>query len=266
MKRGSPYSRIESVFYGLKWIHDIHNLKNPCESRFLHLVLDGLKRILAKPTVKKSPITANMLQKLCTAYAGHNASLLDLRLCTMCLLGYAGFFRFSELVAIRRCDIEIHKSFVNIFIEKSKTDIYRQGAWVILASTGNQTCPVSMLERYLREAELVEHSSSEQFIFCGMNFCKKKDAYVYMYKLKSKQLSYTRSREILKKAMVDIGEDPKEFALHSLRSGGASAAANHGVPDKLFKKHGRWSSETAKDGYIEDSVKSRMSVSLNLGL
>ena len=48
--------------------------------------------------------------------------------------------------------------------------------------------------------------------------------------------------------------------------GGASATANIGVPDRLFKKHGRWRSETAKDGYVKDSMKDRLSVSLNLGL
>ena len=54
--------------------------------------------------------------------------------------------------------------------------------------------------------------------------------------------------------------------MHSLRSGGASATANAGVPDKLFKRHGRWLSETAKDSYIKDKLDDRLSVSKNLGL
>ena len=33
--------------------------------------------------------------------------------------------------------------------------------------------------------------------------------------------------------------------MYSLRSGGVKAAANFGVPDKLFKKHGRWRLEIA---------------------
>ena len=32
------------------------------------------------------------------------------------------------------------------------------------------------------------------------------------------------------------------------------------------KDHGRWKSETAKDGYIADSVAKRLKVSQNLGL
>ena len=56
------------------------------------------------------------------------------------------------------------------------------------------------------------------------------------------------------------------FGLHSLRSGGASAAANAGIPDRLFKHHGRWRSENAKDGYIKDDLNSRLRVSHSLGL
>ena len=39
-----------------------------------------------------------------------------------------------------------------------------------------------------------------------------------------------------------------DFSLHNLRSGDASAAANAGVNDRLFKCHGRSSPENAKDG------------------
>ena len=48
--------------------------------------------------------------------------------------------------------------------------------------------------------------------------------------------------------------------------GGATAAANAGVPDWLFKRHGRWCLKNAKDGYIEESSESRLRVSKALGL
>ena len=54
--------------------------------------------------------------------------------------------------------------------------------------------------------------------------------------------------------------------MHSLRAGGAMAAANAGVPDRLFKRHSRWRSESAKDGYVKDSVEKPLSVSKNLGI
>ena len=63
-----------------------------------------------------------------------------------------------------------------------------------------------------------------------------------------------------------LGMDPKQFGMHSLRAGGATAAANAGVPDRLFKRHGHWRSESAKDRYVKDSVERRLSVSKSLGI
>jgi hypothetical protein len=42
-----------------------------------------------------------------------------------------------------------------------------------------------------------------------------------------------------------IGLEKSKFGLHSLRSGGATAAAAAGINDRVFKKHGRWASDTA---------------------
>ena len=54
------------------------------------------------------------------------------------------------------------------------------------------------------------------------------------------------------------------LGLHSLRAGSASAVAQAGIPDQLFKQHGRWSFDFAKDGYIEDSKENRLSVLKNI--
>ena len=66
--------------------------------------------------------------------------------------------------------------------------------------------------------------------------------------------------------IAQMGWDPKLYGMHSLRAGGATAAANAGVPDRLFKRHGRWKSESAKDGYVKDSLESRLTVSKSLGV
>ena len=73
-------------------------------------------------------------------------------------------------------------------------------------------------------------------------------------------------RELFLAKLRELGFDASKYGLHSLRSGGASAAANAGVPDRLFKRHGRWWSESAKDGYVKDSHGALMSVSQRLQL
>ena len=82
----------------------------------------------------------------------------------------------------------------------------------------------------------------------------------------SGSLTYSRLRELLRTKLAQLGYDPDKFGIHSLRAGGATRAANAGIPDRLFKRHGRCKSETAKDGYIEDSMENRLQVSNQLGL
>ena len=67
-------------------------------------------------------------------------------------------------------------------------------------------------------------------------------------------------------AFKDIVPDISAIGTHSLRSGGATAAANSGVPDRLFKRHDRWASESANDGYVQDSLSARLSVLKALGI
>jgi len=57
-----------------------------------------------------------------------------------------------------------------------------------------------------------------------------------------------------------LGYPADQFGVHSLRAGGATAAAGSGVPDRIFKCHGQWCSYTAKDGYVEDSVERWLSI------
>ena len=72
------------------------------------------------------------------------------------------------------------------------------------------------------------------------------------------QLSYSRMRELVLEKLSGLGLDKSKYGLHSLRAGGASAAANAGVPDRWFKTHGRWRSENAKDGYVKDRLEDRL--------
>ena len=61
----------------------------------------------------------------------------------------------------------------------------------------------------------------------------------------SESLSYSRLRELELEAFKEIVPDISASGMHSLRSGGATDAANAGVPDRLFKRHDRWASESA---------------------
>ena len=141
------------------------------------------------------------------------------------------------------------------FIE---SDQFREGAWVPIARTGSNICPVAKLERYFEAADI--KGDADKLLFRGR--MSTKQGYCLC---PSGGISYTRVRELVLEKL-EIGLDRKTFSLHSLRSGGVSAAANAGSPDHWFKRHGRWLSENAKDGYVEDELEDRLRVTKNLGL
>jgi len=121
-------SIIDEVHYGLKWVHDLAGLPDPCNSPFVVPLIESARRLLSVPVKKKEPVTAEVIKRLFAQYGSTSASLSDLRARTLCVLGYAGFFLFNELVQLRRCDFHFEDSFMRIFVQRSKTHICRDGA------------------------------------------------------------------------------------------------------------------------------------------
>lgn len=113
-------SVLESFYYSINWIHSQASCINPCGEQFLKLTLECGKRILAKPVNKKEPITIDILIKLKEEYQKDPDNALKLRVFLMCLLGFSGFLRFSELSNIRLCDIKWKYAYIEIYIPKSK--------------------------------------------------------------------------------------------------------------------------------------------------
>ena len=59
----------------------------------------------------------------------------DLRTAAICVTAFAGFLHFNEQANLRCCDVKFCKDkYVELFIAKSKTDIYRNGNVVMLAA------------------------------------------------------------------------------------------------------------------------------------
>ena len=233
IQKSSTSALIEEASNAISWAHQLAATDDPTQNDLIKQVVAGAKRMLAHKTTKKEPITPEILEKLVEEFAQEDADLDDLRIVIICLIGFAGFLRYSELAALKESDLYIYPDHMEAFIESSKTDQYRDGAWVVIARTSAKTCPVLMAERYMKLADI--RGSPDLNLFRGIVRTKNG------VKLRAQGgLSYTRMRELLLEKLTHVGLDPKSYGLHSLRSGGATAAANAGVPDRLFKQHGRW--------------------------
>ena len=89
-----------------------------------------------------------------------------------------------------------------------------------------------MMNHYLERAGL----SCDSPLFCQLVLIK------CGYKRRTKGLSYSRLRDLVQEAVKDFVRNISAICTHTLRRGGATAAANAGLPDRLFKRHARWAS------------------------
>ncbi|CAC5425100.1 unnamed protein product [Mytilus coruscus] len=239
IQQGISVSVLDSNYYLIKWHHDKNFKYNPCSDEFLSLILEGGKSILSN---KKEPVTPEILQMIISKY-GIDNDLSSLRICVLCFLCFSCFLRYSELAAIKAENINIFDSHMSILLEKSKTDIYRRGSSVIISKTGGNLCPVKWLLKYLQLANI--EVDSDQYIFRALCYLKTRG--IHKLCSKNSQLLYTMAREILLEAFESVGLDKSKFGLHSLRSGGASTAANFCISERFLKAHGRWASDRSKD-------------------
>ena len=276
IQNGDSYAVCKSSFYGIRYIHNMHFHPDPTQNAVVVEMLQAAKRLDMHVVQKKEPITVEILSKLYEQLMGMPLCLSKVRTMCMCIMGFSGFLRFDELSNIRKGDITFFTTHMTVFIEKGKTDQYRDGRTLYISRSVAELCPVEITIKYLVLAGLhrevsgdltpsdsdEEDGTCELFIFRGISTSKNGKR----LRKANKSISYTRVRELLLEELKRVGVDQKAFGTHSLRSGGASAAANAGVPDRLFKRHGRWASEGAKDGYVKDNVERLLSVSRSLGL
>jgi integrase len=154
------------------------------------------------------------------------------------LLGFAGAFRRSELVALDMADIEPTDLGLRVKIGRSKTDQEGEGT-VIGIAPGITECPVRALTMWLNASGIVEGP-----IFRSIN--------------KAGKISLTRITDrsianIVKQYANRIGLNARLFSGHSLRSGFlTSAAANGASIFKMMDLSRHKSADTLRD-YVRDA-------------
>ena len=92
-------------YFAINYFHTILGYQNPCTSQLPYNVLEGIKRLLAYSTTKKSPLTVQLLYDLYKYFGEETISFANLRTMLICVLSFMGFLRFNQVVKLRRCDI-----------------------------------------------------------------------------------------------------------------------------------------------------------------
>lgn len=237
--------------------------RNPLDSEFCKNIIESAKRIKSKPVAKKKPFSSQIIKDILDAYNKEGSNLKDIRIAALCSLAFAGFFRFNELCNIAPNHIEFHSQYIKIFVPRSKTDVYREGNYVYVSASESQYCPVSVLRKYMNIGGI--HDNSNLPLFRPLVFHKSNSSYT----LRDGKMSYSSCREILRDSLKQLGYNPDDYGLHSLRSGGITSVvrnSSNSVSERLLKVHGRWKTDAAKDMYVEESLDNRLQVTKFLGL
>ena len=166
MTEAKTESPLESVVHSITWFHQLGGEPSPSGHPLVKSILPGAQRLHQR--AKKEPITVSQLEQLVSCKADSMASLYNIRSFVICLLALAAFLRFYDLAKIVRSDVKIKTDMLKLFTQSSKTDQYRNGAWIVVASSGKATCPVALMNRYFERAGL----SCDSPLFCQLSKTK----------------------------------------------------------------------------------------------
>jgi integrase len=208
---------------------------SPTNDEAVKATLRGIRRTLGIIRNRKAPATAARAKAMARAVPN---SLIGIRDRAILLLGFAGAFRRSELVALDVADIEPVVQGLRVNIRRSKTDQEGEGA-VIAIAPGSTDCPVEALLTWLSAAGIVEGP-----VFRSIN----KAAKVSLVRLSDRSVA-----NIVKAYAGRVGLDGRRFSGHSLRSGFLTSAAVNGASIFKMMDVSRHKSADTLRGYVQDA-------------
>ena len=146
-KTGSPSTVSMTYMYAAPvWLHDVVDVtrsNNPLKTGVCRKVDEAAKRNGMQRKNRKLPLSIDMVKRIVAKHGKVDATLKDLQISVIVLLGFAGFFRFNELANIKASQISFADDHMSIVIPSSKTDVYREGNIKLLLL--EQTMPLVQL-------------------------------------------------------------------------------------------------------------------------
>jgi site-specific recombinase XerD len=213
--RGIKTSTISRRLAAIRYAHKLAGHEPPTNSEAVKATLRGIRRTAGSVPARKAPATAD---KVLAMVAKTDTDLKGLRDRSLLLLGFAGAFRRSELVALDVADLQFCDSGLRVTIRKSKTDQEGIGAMIAIAR-GSIACPVESVRAWIKAAKITDGPLFRPATRTG--------------KVSTRRLSARAVAELVKAYARRAGLKAADFSGHSLRSGFLTSAAARGA--SIFK-------------------------------
>jgi site-specific recombinase XerD len=232
IKPASIGRRVAAIRYAHKLAgHD----DPPTGSEVVKATVNGIRRTVGAAPVRKAPATAD---KVVAMAALADADLKGVRDRAILLLGFAGAFRRSELVALDVGDLEFCDGGLRVHIRRSKAD--QEGAGHTIAIVpGSVACPVRAVRAWLEASKI---AAGPLFRPIGKGG-----------RVGTERLADHTVVRVVKASARRVGLDPSLFAAHSLRSGFLTSAAGRGASIFKMMDVSRHRSMDTLRGYVRDA-------------
>jgi integrase len=245
--------RVGSIQRRLNAIAEAHKaagLDSPTAAGMVKNVMKGIRRTLGAAPTQKAPALTDDIRAMVDA-AG--AGLIGARDRALILLGFAGAFRRSELVALDVEDCTFGKDGLTVALRRSKTDQQAAGRKVGIPCGSNpETCPVRMVQEWLELACIGAGPLFRSISRHGQ--------------ARPGRLSPIDVARVVKKLAERAGLDPAKYAGHSLRAGHATSAAIAGASERSIMNQTGHRSVQMVRRYIRDGSLFRENSAGKLGL
>jgi site-specific recombinase XerD len=246
LKVGSIQRRLNAIAEA----HKAMGLESPTHNPVVLNTLKGIRRTLGTAPVQK---TAALTDDVKAMVAATDSGIIGVRDRAIVLLGFAGAFRRSELVALDVADCVFGREGLTVMLRRSKTDQDGAGRKIgIPYGASPDTCPIRCLQDWLGQGTV-----SEGPLFRSIN---------RHGKVQPRRLSGTDIARIVKKLAERAGLDPAKYAGHSLRAGHATSAAIAGASERSIMNQTGHRSVQMVRRYIRDANLFRENSAGKLGL
>ena len=242
-------STIQRKFSAISKLHVYAGVPSPTHAPITRQFLGGLRRELGVAVSRKRPVLVDDLKIIIQALP---STLIGIRNRCLLLLGFAGAFRRSELVALNTNDFEMTPEGLVVAIRRGQTDQIGEGRVIGIPYGTDITCPVRAVQDWLAASSITSGPVFRQVNRHGQ--------------ILPGRLSGEAVALVVKQYVEQLGFDPGRFAGHSLRAGLAVSAAAHGKSERsIMRQTGHRVSESVRR-YINDGQLFRDNALDGLGL
>ena len=207
LSKSAKFSTLKRRLASISVIHKLNGHYLDTKHPIITENILGIKRIKGTYQKAKKPILINDLKIIIKAIDEDKNKNNRVKNKALLLIGFAGGFRRSELVAIDIDDVEFVPEGVKIFVKKSKTDQSGEGMTKGIPYFSSASyCPVVSLKNWIEEGKIITGK---------------------IFDMSDKNVAL-----IIKKYAEIAGFDKKKYSGHSLRSGFATSTAELGAEER----------------------------------